>query len=40
VIARGLAEQFAVRELRAVVVGDDEVVVCDPPAAAERLREL
>ena len=28
------------RELRAVVVGDDEVTVCDPPAAAERLREL
>jgi hypothetical protein len=40
VIARGLAEQFVGRELRAVVAGDDEVMVCDPPAAAERLREL
>jgi len=34
VIAGGLAEQFVGRELRAVVAGDDEVAVCDPPAAA------
>lgn len=40
VIARGLAEAFVGRELRAVVAGDDEVTVCDPPAASERLREL
>ena len=40
VVARGLAEQFVGRELRAVVLGDDEVMVCDPPAAADRLREL
>lgn len=40
VIGRGLAEAFVGRELRAVVGGDDEVMVCDPPAAAERLREL
>ena len=40
VIARGLAEEFVGRELRAVVAGDDEVTVCDPPAAADRLREL
>lgn len=39
-LARGLAEQFVGRELRAVVAGDDEVTVCDPPAAAEQLREL
>ena len=40
VIARGLAEQFVGRELRAVVLGEEEVMVCDPPAAADRLREL
>ena len=40
VVARGLANEFVGRELRAVVEGDDEVTVCDPPAAAERLREL
>lgn len=40
IIARGLAEEFVGRELRAVVALDDEVTVCDPPAAAERLREL
>ena len=40
VIARGVSEAFVGRELRAVVAGDDEVMVCDPPAAAERLREL
>jgi hypothetical protein len=40
VVARGLAEEFAGRELRAVVAGHDEVTVCDPPAAADRLREL
>ena len=40
VIARGLAEEFVGRELRAVVAGDDAVTVCDPPAAADRLREL
>jgi len=40
VVGRGLAEAFVGRELRAVVAGDDEVTVCDPPAAAQRLREL
>ena len=40
VLARGLAEAFVGRELRAVVAGDDKVTVCDPPAAADRLREL
>jgi hypothetical protein len=40
VVARGLAEQFVGRELRAVVAGDDEVTVCDPPAAASHLRDL
>jgi hypothetical protein len=40
VVDRGLAEAFVGRELRAAVAGDDEVMVCDPPAAAERLREL
>jgi hypothetical protein len=40
VVARGLAEAFVGRELRAVVAGDDAVTVCDPPAAADRLREL
>jgi hypothetical protein len=40
VVARGLGEAFVGRELRAVVAGDDAVTVCDPPAAADRLREL
>jgi hypothetical protein len=40
IIARGPAEEFAGRELRAVLAGDGAVTVCDPPAAAERLREL
>lgn len=40
VIARGLAEEFVGRELRAVVAREGAVTVCDPPAAAERLREL
>jgi len=40
IVARGLAEEFAGRELRAVVAGEDAVTVCDPPAAADRLREL
>lgn len=40
VIGRGLAEAFVGRELRAVVAGEDAVTVCDPPAAAHRLREL
>jgi hypothetical protein len=40
VVARGLAEEFAGRELRAVLAGEDEVTVCDPLAAADRLREL
>jgi hypothetical protein len=40
VVSRGLAEQFVGRELRAVVAGEDEVMVCDPPAAADHLREL
>jgi len=40
VIGRGLAEAFVGRELRAVVAGDAEVMVWDPPAAADRLREL
>ena len=40
VVARGLAELFVGRELRAVVAGNDEVMACDPPAGVERLREL
>jgi hypothetical protein len=40
VLARGLTEQFVGRELRAVVAGADEVTVCDPPAALDRLRDL